>query len=157
MNSFEDAFTALIGNEGGYTVDNGGATMYGVTEAVAREHGYVGDMHDLTLDQAKAIAKAAYWDVFHCDEFDPRIGFQVFDVAYNGGHPVLWLQQSSGAEPDGQFGPNTLAAIKAADPGKLIARFDAYRLLYLCDLGVWPAYGRGWARRVANNLLKGEA
>ena len=34
--AFNQAFTQLIGNEGGYTVDDGGPTNFGVTEAVAR-------------------------------------------------------------------------------------------------------------------------
>lgn len=157
MSAFDDAFQVLIGVEQGYVVDDGGPTMYGVTQAVARAHGFTGDMHDLPLDLAKSIAKAQYWDVYHCDELDPRIGFQVFDAAYNGGHPVQWLQQASGAVADGSFGPATLAAVKATDPSKLIARFDAYRLQYMCDLNVWPTYGKGWARRIADNLLRGEA
>jgi lysozyme family protein len=155
MSAFDDAFEALIGVEKGYVVDNGGPTMYGVTQAVARANGYTGDMRNLPLSTAKAIAKAKYWDVYRCDELDPRIGFQVFDAAYNGGYVVKWLQQASGAAADGKFGPDTLAAVKATDPDKLIARFDAYRLLYMADLDVWPTYGRGWARRVANNILKG--
>lgn len=157
MSAFDDAFDALMGVERGYTVDDGGPTMFGVTQAVARAHGYAGDMHALPIETAKAIAKAQYWDRYHCDEFDGRIGFQVLDAAYNGGHPVQWLQQAAGVAADGAFGPATLAAVKAANPDRLIARFDALRLLYMCDLAVWPTYGRGWARRIANNLLKGEA
>lgn len=157
MSSFDDAFAAVINVEQGYVVDDGGPTMYGITQFVARANGYQGDMQSLPLETAKQIAKTQYWDKYRCDELDPRIGFQVFDAAYNGGRVVLWLQQASGATPDGSFGPKTLAAIQATDPAKLIARFDAYRLLYMADLNVWPTYGRGWVRRVANNLLKGEA
>lgn len=156
MSAFDDVFAYVIGIERGYTVDDGGPTMYGITQAVARECGYEGDMHDLTLEQAKQFAKTKYWDVFHCDDFDPRIGEQVFDAAYNGGHPVLWMQESSGATPDNQFGPATLAAVKATDVSKFVARFDAYRLEYMAGLGVWPDYARGWARRIASNLLEGE-
>ncbi|RKE36631.1 putative peptidoglycan binding protein [Paraburkholderia sp. BL23I1N1] len=157
MSGFDDTFAYVIGIERGYVVDDGGPTMWGITQAVARECGFQGDMHDLTLDQAKQIAKTKYWDVFHCDDFDPRIGQQVFDAAYNGGHPVLWLQQCTGATPDGQFGPATLAAVKAANVDRLIAKFDAYRLLYMCGLDVWPSYSKGWARRIANNILAGES
>jgi lysozyme family protein len=156
MSDFDVAFAAIIGVERGYTVDDGGPTMYGVTQAVARANGYTGDMRNLPLNTAKIIAKTQYWDRYHCDEFDGRIGFQIFDAAYNGGHPVLWLQQACGITADGVLGPTTLAAVKAANPDRLIARFDAYRLLYMCDLNVWPTYGKGWARRIANNILTGE-
>lgn len=160
MSSFDDAFTALLGNEGGY-VDNpndpGGATMWGITERVARAHGYTGAMQDLPQDFAKQIAKACYWDPFQCDQFDPRIGFQVFDAAYNGGHPAEWLQQAAGVSADGIIGAQTVGAVRAADPMKIVMRFDAYRLQYLGSLNAWPSFGHGWANRIANNLIRGAA
>ena len=57
MNSFDDAFDALIGNEGGYSnnpKDPGGETMWGITARVARAAGYTGPMRDLPRDTAKA-------------------------------------------------------------------------------------------------------
>lgn len=153
MSSFDDAFTDLIGNEGGYTVDDGGSTMFGITESVARENGYSGDMHDLTLDQAKLIAKKCYWDIYQCDQFDARIGFQVFDAAYNGGHPAQWLQQSAGVSVDGSIGAQTIGAVRSSDPLKIIMLFDAYRLQYMAGLDFWPSYGKGWSNRIAHNLI----
>jgi lysozyme family protein len=55
---------------------------------------------------------------------------------------------------DGVIGPATLAAVKAADPDDLCLRFDAYRLQYMTDLKTWPTFGRGWARRIAANMLR---
>ena len=84
----------------------------------------------------------------------------MFDAVYNGGPAVLWLQRAAGMpadQQDGAMGPKTLAAALDVLPAQLIARFDAQRLLYLADLGTWPTFGRGWARRIANNLLVGEA
>lgn len=160
MTSFDDAFTALIGNEGGYSfnpADPGGETMWGVTANVARAWGYAGDMKDLPLDTAKQIAKTKYWDPYQCDQFDPRIGFQVFDAAYNGGRPAEWLQQAAGAAVDGSIGALTVAAVRNIDPMKIIMRFDAYRLQYLGALNAWPTFGHGWANRIANNLIRGAA
>lgn len=160
MSAFNDAFAALIGNEGGYSnnpADPGGETMYGVTKRVAQANGYTGDMKQLTLDAARQIAKKQYWDRYSCDQFDARIGFQVFDAAYNGGHPVAWLQQAVGVQADGALGPVTIAAVKAADPVRIATRFLSYRLTYLAALGTWPTFGRGWANRIAGNLLKGAA
>lgn len=158
MSSFDDAFTALIGNEGRYVdnpADPGGATMWGITERVARAHGYTGAMQDLPQDLAKSIAKADYWDPYQCDQFDPRIGFQVFDAAYNGGRPAQWLQTAVGVTADGIIGAITIAAVRASDPLKTIMRFDAYRLQYYGSLSTWPTFGHGWANRIANNLLRG--
>lgn len=158
MSAFDDAFEALIGNEGGYSnnpADPGGETMWGVTARVARAEGYTGSMNLLPLATAKAIAKRRYWDVARCDEMDPRLAFQVFDTVYNGGSAIKWLQQAVGADPDGIIGPATLAALKRADPLQIIMRFNAHRLLYLGNLKTWPTFGHGWANRIAMNLLKG--
>lgn len=160
MSSFDDAFVALLGNEGGYSnnpADPGCETMWGITARVARANGYGGDMRALPQVTAKQIAKKLYWDPYYCDQFDPRIGFQVFDAAYNGGQPASWLQRAAGSVIDGRIGPETIAAVKAADPLKVVMRFLAYRLQYMGDLSTWPTFGHGWANRVAGNLLKGAA
>lgn len=160
MSSFDDAFTALIGNEGGYSnnpADPGGETMWGITARVARAKGYTGAMRDLPLETAKAIAKGMYWDPLCLDQFDPRIAFQMFDANYNGGQTVRWAQQASGAAVDGKIGPDTIAAIKAADPQVFCLRFLAYRLKYLTSLKTWPTFGRGWSNRIAANMQKGAA
>ena len=158
---FEKAFLALICNEDGSSsgyVDNpndpGGATCHGVTERVARKWGYMGDMHDLPINVAKQIAKSEYWDPYQCDKFGYEIGFQVFDAAYNGGYPATWLQHAANVTADGDIGPQTIAAVQAADPDEIVMRFDAYRLIYLGNLKIWPAFGHGWANRIANNLLR---
>jgi lysozyme family protein len=124
---------------------------------VARAHGYAGAMQDLPLDLAQQIARAEYWDKYQLDAINPLVAFQVFDAIYNGGQAVRWLQQAAGVATDGAIGPATIAAVNAADPAQIIARFDAYRLEYLADLPTWPSFGRGWARRISNNLLKGVA
>lgn len=157
--SFDAAFTALMGNEGGYSNnprDPGGETMWGVTERVARRHGYTGAMIDLPQDTARAIARAEYWTPLQCDQFAPAIAFQLFDAAYNGGHPAKWLQQAAGATQDGIIGAQTIAAVRACDPLLIVQRMTAYRLLYMTELINWPTFGRGWARRIANNLLLGD-
>lgn len=160
MSTFDDAFAALVGNEGGYVnnpADPGGETMWGVTSRVARANGYLGPMKDLPQSTAKQIAKAVYWDPLHLDEFDGRIAFQMLDANYNGGFTVKWAQQASGAVADGKMGPATIAAIKAADPLPFCMRFLAYRLQYLNGLKTWPTFSRGWSNRIAQNMLRGAA
>ncbi len=161
--SFLAAFDRLLGNEGGYVdnpADPGGATMWGITERVARSWGYDGPMQSLPRDTAEAIAYNRYWQPYLLDSLPAAIAFQVFDAVYNGGSAILWLQRAAGMpadKQDGMMGPETLAAVLDVVPAKLIGRFDAQRLLYLADLDTWPTFGRGWARRIANNLLVGEA
>jgi lysozyme family protein len=157
MSNFDDAFVALIGNEGGYSnnpADPGGETMWGITARIAHGWGYTGDMKDLPLDTAKAIAKKFYWDPYQCDQFDPRVGFQVFDAAYNGGKPAQWLQQAAGVTADGVIGAITTAAVRGADPLKIVILFNASRLLYYTSLGTFETFGKGWANRIAGNLRR---
>jgi hypothetical protein len=56
----EGLIDALIDREGGYvnhSADKGGPTCFGITEAVARAHGYRGAMRELPRDEArKSIA-----------------------------------------------------------------------------------------------------
>lgn len=158
MSSFDDAFDALIGNEGGYSdnpKDPGGATMWGVTERVARASGYTGSMQDLPRDTAKAIAKKLYWDPLHLDAFDPRVAFQIFDANYNGGHPILWAQGASGAKVDGLMGPRTIAAVQAVPPWQFILKWNSLRLRYYTSLPTWNTFSKGWCRRIASNLERG--
>lgn len=154
---FEQAFQELLGNEGGFVdnpADPGGATRYGIAERTARRYGYTGDMRDLPLDLAKSIAKAEYWDPCSCDALPDEVAFQVFDAYYNGGHAAQWLQQAADVDVDGKIGPATIAAVKAADPDKIVMRFDALRLKYLGSLSIWPDFGHGWANRIADNLIR---
>ena len=65
----------------------------------------------------------------------------------------LTLQKAIGALPDGVIGPKTKKLLEFYDAEKLDKRLAAQRLLYICDIGAFPTFGKGWVRRVANNLL----
>lgn len=145
MTAFDDAFSALIGNEGAYTVDVGGPTMWGITEAVARANGYIGDMQALPLETAKAIAKTQYWDAVRCNELPQALAFQVFDAAYNSEptQAVKWLQAAAHVQVDGVLGKQTMDAVSCLDQNILVERFDAFRLLFMASLSTWPTYGKG--------------
>lgn len=155
IKNFDDAFELLIGHEGGYSnnpADPGGETMYGITKRVALANGYTGDMKLLPLSVAKDIAKKQYWDKHQCDAFDPEVGFQIFDTAYNGGNTVRWMQRAAGVPIDGMLGPATVAAVKALDVKTFSLQFNADRLDYLAGLRNLPSFAGGWMRRIAANL-----
>lgn len=154
--NFDTAFDRLLGHEGGYVNDprdSGGATNYGVTQAVARSYGYQGDMRDFTLEQSKAIYRKSYWDAVRADELPESVRFDVFDGAVNSGvmQSVRWLQRAVGAEDDGVLGPKTIAAV-AKDPNAA-AKYNGHRLMFMTGLKVWPVFSVGWARRIASNLI----
>lgn len=157
--NFDQAFAKLMQHEGGYSnhpADKGGATMWGITEAVARSSGYTGAMQALTQAQAGAIYRANYWTPVHADQLPAEVRFDVFDGAVNSGvaQSAKWLQRALGVEDDGVIGPRTLAAAKFVPGPILKLQYNGQRLAFLTDLKTWPTFGRGWSRRIASNLME---
>jgi lysozyme family protein len=155
--NFDQAFTLLLGHEGGYSNhpnDPGGETMWGVTAKVARAAGYTGPMRDLPVSTAKSIYRRLYWDPVRADELPEVVRYAVFDAAVNSGisQARRWLQRAVGVADDGSLGPITMAAVQAAQPEVLLRRLLAQRLQFMTDLSTWPSFGRGWARRIASLL-----
>ena len=123
---------ALIEREGGYVnhpADRGGPTCFGITEAVARAHGYGGAMRDLPQREAVAIYRRLYWLRPRFDQVAiraPRLAAELFDTGANMGPAVAatFLQRAltalnrSGRDypdlvPDGRIGDVTLDALDA--------------------------------------------
>lgn len=130
--AFDDAVAELVGIEGDYSddpADSGGATRYGITEAVARRHGYTGTMRELPPALAKDIYRKDYWDAQNLDTIamlSRRVAWELFDTGFNMGTSQAgeFLQMSLNAfnrqatdypdiEVDGEIGPATLAAFSA--------------------------------------------
>jgi lysozyme family protein len=120
----------LIEREGGFVnhpADRGGATRFGITEAVARAHGYSGAMSMLPRDEAAAIYRRLYWLRPRFDEIArraPAVAAELFDTGANMGPAVAitFLQRALTAlnrngkdypdlVPDGRAGPRTIAAL----------------------------------------------
>ena len=85
---------ALIDREGGYVsnpADKGGPTCFGITEAVARAHGYAGPMRQLPREDAARIYKRLYWLRPGFDQVakrSARIAAELFDTGVNMGPAV---------------------------------------------------------------------
>ncbi len=122
----------LIDREGGYAnhpADRGGPTNFGITQAVARAHGYRGPMRDLPRAEAAVIYKRLYWLRPKFDQVAKRsraVASELFDTGANMGPAVAatFLQRALSAlnrerkdypdlVPDGRIGPATLAALDA--------------------------------------------
>src|SRR5919112_1983140 len=84
----------LIEREGGYVnhpADRGGPTRFGITEAVARAHGYGGAMAVLPRDEAAAIYRRLYWMRPRFDEIAkraPLVAAELVDTGANVGPAV---------------------------------------------------------------------
>lgn len=152
--TFDEAFERVIGHEGGYVNDPrdpGGETRYGISKRAYPNE----DIKNLTLDQSKAIYRRDYWDRLNLDQLPAAIHFSMFDAAVNSGvgQSAKFLQNAVGTTPDGAIGPMTIAAANAMDPEKLDKNLSGYRLRFMTDLPGWQTYSRGWAKRVASNLI----
>lgn len=151
---FERAFDLLITHEGGFSNhpdDPGGATMYGVTEVVARAEGYTGPMRDLSLDFAKKVYRKRFWDACRCDQMPDVIRYPLFDAAVNSGpsQAIKWLQVAVGVKADGVIGPVTQQTVNVLPAQVTRQKMIGNRLRFMTNLNNWPSFSKGWARRIA--------
>lgn len=153
MSNFDKAFASLIDNEGGY-VDNpndpGGETKFGISK---RSYPNL-DIANLTLNDAKNIYHKDFWNRFNGDDWTYIVSFQIFDAAVNHGieNAIRFAQRACNVVDDGHFGPISMAAMKELNEHKFVLRFLAERLEFMTKLSTWNTFGRGWARRIANDM-----
>jgi lysozyme family protein len=121
----------IIRRDGGYVDhanDRGGPTKYGITEAVARLHGWRGDMRDLPENLTRRIYLDQYYrrpgfDQIHT--ISPGTAPELTDTGVNMGPEVAvkFLQRALNAlnqqerlladlKADGYLGNKTLAALR---------------------------------------------
>lgn len=129
--SVDKIIDTTIGHEGAYSnnsADRGGATMWGITETVARAHGFKGDMRLLPRATAVNIYEADYWFGPRFDlvqQVSPLIAAELFDTGVNMGPSVpakffqRWLNVFNNQQKlypdliaDGQIGPRTINGLK---------------------------------------------
>jgi lysozyme family protein len=152
MSGFDQALRIVLRQEGGYSddaADPGGKTRYGITETVARRHGYIGDMRDLPMDIAAEIYRADYWDACRCDDLPWPLALYVFDAAANQGtQPAIrMLQRALDTVQDGVIGRQTQTLAKASTPWHA-ARFLAFRAARYADTRGYGTFGVGWLTRL---------
>jgi lysozyme family protein len=130
--SIDSLIEGVLGREGGYTnnpADPGGATMWGITERVARANGYTGPMNALPRETAKDIyfsqyvRKPGFAAVMAVSE---SIAEELVDTGVNMGPAIasIFLQKALNTfnnqghdypdvKVDGDVGPATISALKA--------------------------------------------
>lgn len=132
MSVIDRLIDEVIDREGGYVnhpADRGGPTNWGITLAIARQHGFAGDMRDLPRSDAIGIYRRLYWLRPAFDriaERAPALAAEMFDTGVNMGPAVAatFLQRALNAlnrgatdypdmRIDGAIGPITLAALDA--------------------------------------------
>ena len=153
--TFDKCFTRLLGNEGGYVnnpSDPGGETNWGISK---RSYPAL-DIKNLTQDDAKEIYKRDFWDKCSCWRLECGLDFAIFDCAVNSGasQAIKLLQQTLGVKDDGILGEITIEAIRQEGrDSTLTAKFLGHRLQFMTNLRPWDTFSKGWARRIAEQLV----
>lgn len=136
-----DDVIAIEGDYSNHPADRGGPTRWGVTEAVARRHGYAGDMRHFPYAEAVAIYKRNYWARPGFDKISanaPVLAEELFDTGINMGPAIAagFLQRALNAlnrngqdfsdiATDRKIGPQTIGALqqflnKRGDSGETV-------------------------------------
>ena len=153
--NFDRAFELVIGHEGNYVNDPndpGGETKYGISKRSYPKE----DIKHLTLDRAKVIYFTDFWNKIP-PEVPEKLRFHVFDFAVNSGVAVSisYLQKLLGIADDGIVGPVTKAALKQIND-RYVAyyaiQYNLNRLQFMMTLKNWPHHGKGWTRRIIENI-----
>jgi len=110
--------------EGGYVNDvddPGGETKFGISR---RSYPHV-DIKNLTKEDAAAILQRDFYDLLRLDEVaNETIRWKIFDMAVNMGRirATMYVQAAVGVRVDGIMGQETLYAINAMHPERLLLK-----------------------------------
>lgn len=141
-NNFNEALQRVLKDEGGYSndpSDSGGATNFGITIADYRKYinskGTPQDVKNMSVDQAKVIYRARYWDALGCDKLSGGVDYTCFDYGVNSG-----LGRPKGA----------LKKFEDKKGVDLINAINDERMSFLRRIGVGKnaKFMKGWASRV---------
>ena len=172
MADFEKGFKIVIEHEGGYVdnkFDNGGKTNWGITQKVAKQNGYTGDMKKLPIETAKEIYKKNYWDKLKLDVVhNQEVANELFDTGVNMGVRTAskFFQRSinllnraehnySNLRVDGSIGVKTIATFSSMNEQdqkyilKLLNIFQGAKYIKICEKNEdQEIFIRGWLKRV---------
>lgn len=169
---------ALFAVEGGFVndpKDPGGATNHGITEKVARDHGYQGPMQQLSKEVAVDIYSQDYINEPGFNRviaISPAVGHKLVDAGVNAGvgRASRWFQEAlnqlnRGGQDypmltvDGQLGPRTLAAYQALERKRgrakacemVLKLVDVQQGAHYMRLGM-PTFVVGWVDHRLGNV-----
>lgn len=172
MAKFDNSIEYVLQNEGGYCIDDGGPTNFGIViDDVAKFRGVpasslnASDMKALSKQEALAIYRQQYWAPLVLDFVnDQNIATSILDIGVNKGLGVgaRYAQKVCcllGHEVvvDGKIGTLTIQALNACDPAQFIRQIEGldvagYEALIANNPHKYARYRIGWERR-AKRLL----
>lgn len=169
---------ALFAVEGGFVndpKDPGGATNHGITEKVARDHGYQEPMEQLPKTVAVDIYTQDYINEPGFNRviaISPAVGHKLVDAGVNAGagRASRWFQEAlnqlnRGGQDypmltvDGQLGPRTMAAYQALERKRgrakacemVLKLVDVQQGAHYMRLGM-PTFVVGWVDHRLGNV-----
>jgi lysozyme family protein len=157
MSDFSQAFEWMLPHEGGFNIDNGGRTKFGISQ---RQYPAL-DIENLTIAEAEEIYRRDYWIPNRFGAIDSqRIANKAFDMAVNmgSGSATKILQQACTAcgwrvPIDGKMGPQTLNAINGITAGTLMDQIKAMAAAHYEAIAdhnpELKIYLKGWIKRAA--------
>lgn len=170
MADFNQAFDAMIANEGGYTLhkvqgDRGGQTYAGIARQFHPAWpGWrfidAGDLQALQLSRlVRDFYFAQFWQPVRGDEItEQEIAQSLFDFAVNAGVPVAvkLAQITVGAVPDGRLGPVTLAALNSIAPPVFALKYALAKIARYAEIcnrdKSQSKFLLGWTNRTLKGL-----
>jgi lysozyme family protein len=157
-NRFAICLKRVLKHEGGNDDDPrdpGGRTSRGITAETwanwrATHPGLPADVWQAPQSEVEAIYLEKYWQPLWADQLPVGVDYAVFDFGVNSGisRSAKFLQEIVESAVDGEVGPNTIAATKAADPEEVINALCDNRMFFLKGLSAWGTFGNGWTNRV---------
>jgi lysozyme family protein len=161
---FEQFLPVILASEGGYSnrrEDRGGATNYGVTQAIYDDYRQR-SVASITLEEVRDIYETRYWipsGASGLASVSTRLALVLFDSSVNHGQTtaVTFLQRSlKGVQVDGKLGPNTMKAvaltIKDDTEPVVLDRYLGYRQQFYNDIVTrnpqQGVFAMGWMRRL---------
>ena len=141
--------------------DSGGATAFGITALMLKAAHMAGivahdDITSLTLDEAKEIYRAFYWDKYNWGALSWPICLCCFDCCVNHGGFAYILQRAvndcgQNVIIDGKLGAATFDALKSCEPKQLAKAIYHQRFAYFQKIitrdSRQSAFLKGWLRR----------
>ena len=157
--NFLACFNETESFEGGYVNnphDPGGATLKGVTQAVytawlIHQGRASTPVKNATDAEIQAIYRVQFWDAVRGDDLYDGLDLVMVDYGWGSGPvtAIKALQRQLGVMADGQFGLETLAALKGLEnSASLINMLCAARASFFQSLSTWRYFGAGWTKRL---------
>lgn len=163
--TFDDVFERLLGHEGNFQNDRndrgnwttgiiGQGQLKGTKYGISAMSYPTEDIRNLPKSRAKFLYKRDFWDRVGADKLHAAVGYQLMDGAINHGtgNAVRMLQRGVDVADDGIFGPMTRQAVEKVGVDDALKLFNAERIEFFTKISTFGRYGKGWMRRVAQNL-----